>query len=793
MIKEIIKKNIKKIPQKLRNIKSNIIFKAEEEVISAKKRLNRSILRGKEKVDFISKAKEEIISAKKRLNRSNVRDKQKNNFISKAKEEIISVKNRLSRSILKGKKNNYETNQTKKIRNINASENYNISDVFKSSYTNNKTDQISKLQNVNKLESSNVADKLFDKNEFFKSSEFNNNNELEVSMIPGTFNEGIDNNELFEIKKVQNINASESSIISDAFSEDFVNNEPYEIKKEQISNELEDSIISDTINKKIDVNETYEISKEENTNELENNIIADAFETIDKNKSYELNIIKNTFKEEDSMISDAFNESFDEHKSYEVNKLKNINDLEDSDVSDHFNEVFDLNSHNSDKDQNIIDNTLNEDKINNENNFFKVLSYVNPSTLFLTLIISVFVGSGFWATFTELDEVIRCSGQVVPVSNAKVVQSEFQGKVSSINFKVGDNVKSGDVLLTLKDSDFVTEININKEDYFSSLALIQRLEGESNFVKPIFSLGLTKQRPDLMNAQLQIYNARINTLKNNEKLLKNELEKLIYNIEEVKADIQSSTSERKFLDEELKILSPLVKKGFEPRLKLVQISQRLAALDSRILKSRVAIPGIKIDIRKITQKLKNLKNEFISKAKEEIISAKDRFNKSVLKSSQLNERLRGTEIHAPVNGLISKVEISTIGAIVSSGTNLFEIIPTSDELIIEAEVRPEDIAFVRFGQKARISVTAYDPSVYGFLDGEVQNIAGNTTERPDGSKYFSARIITKSKMFDKKKDLKLEIIPGMEASVELQGDKRSVLDYILTPIKKLQRESFTEK
>ena len=183
---------------------------------------------------------------------------------------------------------------------------------------------------------------------------------------------------------------------------------------------------------------------------------------------------------------------------------------------------------------------------------------------------------------------------------------------------------------------------------------------------------------------------------------------------------------------------------------------------------------------------------FVAKAKEEIVAAKDRFNKSVLKSDQLDNRLKGTRIIAPVDGLISKVELSTIGAIVSSGTDLFEIIPTSDELIIEAEVRPEDVAFVRYGQKARISVTAYDPSVYGFLDGEVQNIAGNTSEKPDGTKYFPARIITKTKIFDKQKDKKLDIIPGMQASVELQGDKRTVLDYLLTPIKKLQREAFTE-
>jgi len=440
-------------------------------------------------------------------------------------------------------------------------------------------------------------------------------------------------------------------------------------------------------------------------------------------------------------------------------------------------------------------NEINENEagVSNKETVPSSIFSINPSSLFLILIISLFVGVGFWAALTELSEVIRCSGQVIPVSNAKVVQSEFQGKVSNINVKVGDVVKKGDILLVLNDSDFVTEININKEDYFSSLALIERLEGESEFRKPVFSLELIDKRSDLMNTQRQIYNSRINKLKDDKKLLKNELERLIYNIEEVKADIRSATEERKFLDEEIQIISPLVKKGFEPRLKLVQISQRLAALDSKILKSKVAIPGIQIDVRKVSQRLNNLKSDFISKAKEEIVAAKDRFNKSVLKSSQLKNRLRGTEIHAPVDGLISKVEISTIGSIVSSGTDLFEIIPTSDELIVEAEVRPEDIAFVRFGQKARISVTAYDPSVYGFLDGEVQNIAGNTTERPDGSKYFSARIIIKTKIFDKQKEKKLEIIPGMEASVELQGDKRTVLDYILTPIKKLQREAFTEK
>ena len=699
-----------------------------------------------------------------------------------------------NKSISKLKQKNNNTVGITKSPDINKAEDY---DVFNNMFDKKKSNEINELQNINELEDTTISD-IFkeesDKNESYEINKIPINNELDDTIISETFNEESNNHKLHEIKETDNTNELDKTINSELLNEEFDNKEPYEINEGKNTNELDATIISDSFNDVFDSQEHYEINEEENTDKSEGSIVSDAFnEVSDENKPYELSVLKNTYDVEDSIISDVFNKAFDENKSYEINKKKNVNDLKDSNITDHFNEVFDLNTYNYDENENEVKENLNQHKNQDSNLFLKALNYLNPSSLFLTLIIFVFVGSGFWATFTELDEVIRCSGQVVPASNAKVIQSEFQGKVSSINYKVGDNVKLGDILLTLKDSDFVTEININKEDYFSSLALIDRLEGESNFKKPVFSSELRIKRPDLMNAQLQVYKARVNKLKDNEKLLKNELERLIYNIEEVKADIQSFTTERKFLDEELKILSPLVKRGFEPRLKLVQTSQRLTSLDSKILKSRVAIPGIQIDVRKITQKLKNLRNDFISKAKEEIIAAKDRFNKSVLKSNQLNQRLMGTEIIAPVNGLISKVEISTIGAIVSSGTNLFEIIPTSDELIVEAEVRPEDIAFVRSGQKARISVTAYDPSVYGFLEGEVQNIAGNTTERPDGSKYFSARIITKSKMFDKKKDQKFEIIPGMEASVELQGDKRSVLEYILTPIQKLQREAFTEK
>ena len=146
---------------------------------------------------------------------------------------------------------------------------------------------------------------------------------------------------------------------------------------------------------------------------------------------------------------------------------------------------------------------------------------------------------------------------------------------------------------------------------------------------------------------------------------------------------------------------------------------------------------------------------------------------------------------SPVTGTVSKVNISSQGEVISAGETLFEIIPLTDELVLEVEVRPEDVAFVYEGQKARISLTAFDPSIYGFLDGEVATLASNTAERPDGSKFFPTKVTTLNGVFDKV-DRRFEIIPGMEASVEIKGENRTVLDYFLNPLQKIQREAFKE-
>ena len=165
---------------------------------------------------------------------------------------------------------------------------------------------------------------------------------------------------------------------------------------------------------------------------------------------------------------------------------------------------------------------------------------------------------------------------------------------------------------------------------------------------------------------------------------------------------------------------------------MITIEQSIVAFESRIVKTEAAIPAIKLEIAEL-RKAQIISERNSSPKLENGIT--ERLNKAKLKQSQLN-RLENATIVSPVDGIVSKVEVSTIGEIVPSGQTIMEIIPTTDELVLEAEVRPEDVAFVFAGQDARISLSAFDPSIYGFISGRVQNVAVNTTEKPDGSKFY---------------------------------------------------------
>ncbi|HEY0085136.1 MAG TPA: HlyD family efflux transporter periplasmic adaptor subunit, partial [Allosphingosinicella sp.] len=159
----------------------------------------------------------------------------------------------------------------------------------------------------------------------------------------------------------------------------------------------------------------------------------------------------------------------------------------------------------------------------------------------------------------------------------------------------------------------------------------------------------------------------------------------------------------------------------------------------------------------------------------------------------LAERMERTVVRAPLPGRVNRVLVTTVGGTVAPGAPLVEIVPSEESLLVEVRVRPQDIAFVRMGQKAKVSITAYDPSVYGSLNGEVIAISPDAVlEERTGETFYTVRVRTASNALKDRLGTALPIGPGMVADVSLLGDKRTILQYLLTPITRLSETAFRE-
>ena len=147
-------------------------------------------------------------------------------------------------------------------------------------------------------------------------------------------------------------------------------------------------------------------------------------------------------------------------------------------------------------------------------------------------------------------------------------------------------------------------------------------------------------------------------------------------------------------------------------------------------------------------------------------------------------------VSSPISGSVSKVNVDNVGQIVKEGTLLAEIVPEDDTLKIEAGVNSKDIAYVKSGQKAKISFTAYDVAIYGMVDGIVTKVAANTTVNEEGVSYYPAIIEVDAKSIEEKQDIIVQ--SGMVCDVSIIGEERTVLSYIMNPITKLSMRALQE-
>ena len=411
------------------------------------------------------------------------------------------------------------------------------------------------------------------------------------------------------------------------------------------------------------------------------------------------------------------------------------------------------------------------------------------NTIFFLVVLFVAIAF-FWLKFTLVDEVIRADGVIEPEGKVQTVQSRFQSVVDTLAVIVGDRVQKGDVLLTLNDEESKAQLEENLSSISSLQAEIVRLEAQvdlaDNIIWPV-------DTPEFLRlTQESLFQAKRYNLVKRVELLSEEAKLVDASNKQAKLRIDGVQRLITLKLQEEDIYRPLVEDGAEPKIRLLKINQELQELENQIAEQRALIGESEIQLVKNAKQQEELWSSYQAESLKELATKQIELEVIKTKTEVLRERVSANELLSPVTGVVTKVMPPGPGVVVKSGEPILELVPLSSKIMIKANLPPQHINAVKAGQIARVNLTAYDFTTYGSLSGVVHSVAQNTASNESGEVFYNMWIECRSPKLSKS-DVEPEIVPGMLVQVELTGEKRSILEYLLRPIKESGSKAFTEK
>ena len=415
----------------------------------------------------------------------------------------------------------------------------------------------------------------------------------------------------------------------------------------------------------------------------------------------------------------------------------------------------------------------------------------SASNLLLWGIFAFFIAFILWASLTQLDRSVIGQGKVIPSSQLQIVSNLEGGIVESIFVKTGMNVKEGDTLVQLSPVQTNAEFGSGTATTGALAIKIARLEAEVAGRTPTFPVDTSGG--NLLAVEQALHAARMADLNSLTNAATARLNQAQRSVVEAEAGYAARRSARSASASELAMIRPLVDRGIEPRMTLVQAENAAAIASAEADAALASISRAQAGVGEARATLSQLRQDWQSKASTELAQVKAEYIARVSSMSALSDRVARTTIKAPLSGRINRVMVSTVGGVIRPGEPIVEIVPSDKSLLIEALVLPKDIAFVRINQASRVDITAYDPAVYGSLDGKVVSISPDAVvNERTGESHYMVKVRTSVNAIKDRQGRLQPIGPGMIANVKLLGDKRSVMSYILTPITRLSGDAFRE-
>jgi adhesin transport system membrane fusion protein len=413
-------------------------------------------------------------------------------------------------------------------------------------------------------------------------------------------------------------------------------------------------------------------------------------------------------------------------------------------------------------------------------------------SIILWTVVLLFIGALVWAYFSEIEELTRGAGKVVPARQIQVIQNLEGGILSELLVKIGDVVEKGQLLLRIDETRFSAPYRESKINYLVLLAKISRLQAETNNTDLVISEEVRTEEPlisireqTLFETRKEEFSAKIRILKEKETQRRQELI-------ELNAHIKELSGTYNLLKREIALTQPLVAKGAVSEVEVLRLQRQASEMVGEIKMSELAIPRVESMLQEAVSAQEAEVLAFSNQAKAEINEAYAKLQSLSATSVALADRLERTSVRSPVRGTVNQIMVNTVGGVIQPGMRLLEIVPLEDTLLIEAKIKPSDIAFLSPEQPAKVSFTAYDFTIYGGLNAKIEYISADSIQDEQGRSFYLVRVRTDKNYLGLEED-PLPIIPGMVATVDIMTGKKTILSYMLKPILRAQKLALRER
>ena len=394
-----------------------------------------------------------------------------------------------------------------------------------------------------------------------------------------------------------------------------------------------------------------------------------------------------------------------------------------------------------------------------------------------------------WAGLAKVDEVTRGDGRVVPSRQLQVLQSLDGGIVEQILVHEGDKVEAGQVLLMIEATRANSAVQDSAAQGIALQARVARLRALAQGTTFLPPTPANDQERAIIDGEKRLYDSRVTELQTQVSIVHQQLSQHEQELAEVQAKRVAALRALELSTQELNQTRPLLATGAVSEVDILRLERDVTKNKGETDQAAAQIGRVQASIQESGRKIQETELAFRNEAGRELAEAVGKLNALNQGALGLADKVDKAQVKSPVRGRIQRLLANTVGGVVQPGKDIVEIVPLDDSLVLDARVQPRDIAFIHPGQKANVKFTAYDFSIYGGLDADVENISPDTVIDEKGNAYYVVRVRTHLASFNEK----LPIIPGMTAEVDILTGQKTVLSYLLKPVLKVKSYALRER